>query len=258
MKRAFTLSEILIALAIIGVIVAITLPTLLANIQNRTIGPALSKANNMLSEANTALLSTKGSSSLGVTTGYSSSEYVKSLIKYAQLVPYPNDMLPEYKAYTGSLATNAVTSSSSAAIAKDGVLYIFTPVDETTGVFASKDGVITGIATSIEDIMGGNNVSDEYSKGGVSDETFYAYVDVNGVKAPNRLGKDLFLFVVADDGAVIPYGGKAYNLYRTAKTGKTYSTPMWAETFSSCNSGIVSNGKTCAGFIADSDWQVLY
>lgn len=53
---AFTLAEVLIALAIIGVIASVTLPALNANVQKQQVGPALAKAINTLENANRLLL----------------------------------------------------------------------------------------------------------------------------------------------------------------------------------------------------------
>ena len=48
-KNGFTLAEVLITLAIVGLIASLTLPGLNSNISNRRIGPALAKAiNNLL------------------------------------------------------------------------------------------------------------------------------------------------------------------------------------------------------------------
>lgn len=51
-KTGFTLAEVLITLSIIGVVAAMTLPTLTANVQKTQIGPALAKAVNTLENAN--------------------------------------------------------------------------------------------------------------------------------------------------------------------------------------------------------------
>ena len=55
-KLGFTLAEALITLAIIGIIAAVTLPSLNANITRSQIGPKLSKAINDLQNANRQIL----------------------------------------------------------------------------------------------------------------------------------------------------------------------------------------------------------
>lgn len=51
-KLGFTLAEVLVTLSIIGVVAAVTLPSLNANVQRAQIGPILAKAVNTLENAN--------------------------------------------------------------------------------------------------------------------------------------------------------------------------------------------------------------
>lgn len=55
-KIGFTLAEVLITLAVIGVVAAITLPALMADTTTAQIGPKLAKAVSMFEQANEALL----------------------------------------------------------------------------------------------------------------------------------------------------------------------------------------------------------
>ena len=55
-KNGFTLAEVLITLAIVGLVASLTLPGLNSNINNRRIGPALAKAINTLENANKMIL----------------------------------------------------------------------------------------------------------------------------------------------------------------------------------------------------------
>ena len=55
-KFGFTLAEVLITLAIVGLIAALTLPGLNSNVNNRRIGPSLAKAINNLENANRMIL----------------------------------------------------------------------------------------------------------------------------------------------------------------------------------------------------------
>ncbi|MCQ2754538.1 MAG: type II secretion system GspH family protein [bacterium] len=56
-KFGFTLAEVLITLTIIGVIAAMTLPTLMANTSEAQIGPKLAKAKASFEQANAIMLS---------------------------------------------------------------------------------------------------------------------------------------------------------------------------------------------------------
>ena len=55
-KFGFTLAEVLFTLAIVGVVAAITLPTLMSDTTTAQIGPKLAKAVSMFEQANESLL----------------------------------------------------------------------------------------------------------------------------------------------------------------------------------------------------------
>ena len=63
-RKGFTLSEVLITLAIIGVVAALTLPSLVSDTASAQIGPKLGKAVSMFEQANEAMLSDNSVDSL--------------------------------------------------------------------------------------------------------------------------------------------------------------------------------------------------
>lgn len=63
-KKGFTLAEVLITLAVIGVIAAITLPSLMTDTTSAQIGPKLAKAVAMFEQANEAMLNAHSVDSL--------------------------------------------------------------------------------------------------------------------------------------------------------------------------------------------------
>ena len=99
-KQGFTLAEVLITLGIIGVVAAITLPSLMAETQSAQIGPRLAKAVSMLEQGNEAFLSANG---------------VDSLCDSGLLGSYGSELTKYLK----------VTSADGGYIGKDGVHYKF-------------------------------------------------------------------------------------------------------------------------------------
>jgi prepilin-type N-terminal cleavage/methylation domain-containing protein len=63
-KQGFTLAEVLITLTVIGVIAAVTLPSLITDTTSAQIGPKLAKAVSAFEQANTTLLSERSVDSL--------------------------------------------------------------------------------------------------------------------------------------------------------------------------------------------------
>ena len=82
MKKGFTLAEVLITLGIIGVVAALTLPTLTANTQTAKIGPKLAKAVSSFEQANEALLSANSVDAVSDIEYDDASAYFNALTNY--------------------------------------------------------------------------------------------------------------------------------------------------------------------------------
>ena len=218
MKKGFTLAEVLVTLGIIGVVAALTIPALNANVAAQKIGPALSKAVNTLENANRrALVETES-------TAFSGSDYLANISTYVNGNLYtPSNAYP-VKQYNG---TTAVTIDKKVMLTKDGIGYY------TNG---------TGTISSVSD-------TEKYSG------TYYnVYVDINGPEAaPNSLGKDVFRFAVDTAGSVIPYGGLMWKDYGGAST-----ILWNASSATRCKGSTVDTGNECAGAVADNGWKAAY
>lgn len=102
-KNGFTLAEVLITLGIVGVIAAITIPTLMADTTTAQIGPKLAKAVSSFEQANESLLNANSVDTL--TDGQflaSVATYGNALSDYLKIAPSDNGYL-----------------------SKDGILYTF-------------------------------------------------------------------------------------------------------------------------------------
>ena len=114
MKKGFTLAEVLVTLGIIGVVAALTIPSLNANVSQQKIGPALSKAVNTLENANRrSLVETES-------TSFSGSDYLSAIN------PYINGSIYTKASgnYTADNYTSGnVTLGSSVLVTKDGIGY---------------------------------------------------------------------------------------------------------------------------------------
>ena len=103
-KNGFTLAEVLIVLAIIGTIAAITLPALMTDTTSAQIGPKLAKAVSMFEQANEALLNANSVDTLS-DAGLTSS-----------VATYTDELSRHLKG-----AANGATF-----LTKDGMLYTYT------------------------------------------------------------------------------------------------------------------------------------
>ena len=169
---AFTLAETLITLAIIGVIAAITVPSLITSIKERQYATATKKAQSILGNGYRKLIALNDGeyNSLPIFECKKDYECLKKehskAFQIASSQSYSHNDLPEK--YTNS---NDETESKHS---WDNVPFIFT----------TADGIIYGF------------VSEEDTK------SLDVIVDVNGKNSPNRVKKDLYKYRTGSNGEI--------------------------------------------------------
>ena len=95
------------------------------------------------------------------------------------------------------------------------------------------------------------------------------YVDINGIKNPNIMGRDLFVFVLGNDGVLQPAGGMDVASMWGCKQDQMESCGAhWTSTnsegeYSASGDGAVSCipeslGLGCAGRIIEENWKMNY
>ena len=174
-KKGFTLAEVLITLTIIGVVAALTLPSLTTSVSKNQIGPKLAKAINTLENANKMALQQYEARDL------------ESLAK--QL----NETDPQYTRILEHQVAGSLDSSNSK-------------------VFRSKDGFKfmmqnNGVPTDPQN--GKSELTNRYTY-----RHYMMLIDINGDQKPNYGGQDQFRVIIDTGGAVIPSGGTEYARYR--------------------------------------------
>ena len=186
-KRAFTLSEVLITMAIIGVIAAITIPALIQATERNEFVSSLKKTAYFLTNSLNKIAIDNGSpvgdysfvTELGT-------DYIDELVKVANVVKKCNNQ----KECFGEKLLNAVnykrlngtptkTAEGKAVILNDGQIITYVP----WGTY--EDAYVHDI--------------DGHSLG-------YFTVDLNGKRKPNTLGRDLFIFYILQDKGIVPGG----------------------------------------------------
>ena len=225
MKKGFTLAEVLVTLGIIGVVAALTIPSLNANVSAQKIGPSLAKAVNTLENANRTALVKNEATSLGSIGG----SYLEIINPYINGT-YLGSQNIEFKDYDGYVSTQPVN----VLVTKDGIGYYHK-------------------VHSYEDTI---NLREAYANKYVGTCVWLA-IDINGPTAgPNTHGKDIFEFLVDYSGAVIPYGGVEYMNY-SANVNEIYWQAGDANR-DKCNDNGVGSGQTCGAAIIDNGWKVNY
>ncbi|MBO7673109.1 prepilin-type N-terminal cleavage/methylation domain-containing protein [bacterium] len=170
-KRGFTMAEILIAMAIIGIVAALTLPSLSEAYKKRVLTTQLQKAYAELSQAGTMVIANE------MTQDFRQSNAIKDL-----------EFVGKYLA-----------------VAKRGKDFASSYND----VWDTDRTPFKNIYTELMEVPAGEN-TDNYYRCGVTksgaavciDKRGIGILDINGKKAPNTLGRDAFTIGFRPDGTV--------------------------------------------------------
>jgi prepilin-type N-terminal cleavage/methylation domain-containing protein len=188
MKKGFTLSEILITLVIIGIVAAISVPTLIQKYQDQALKSALKKNYSVLKSALDKYQIEHGERLLA--SDVQGIQLKSVLMKYLNVTKDYNLYNYFYTSNNNLYKTYNGKSNISWSLFDDGQ-------------FVLNDGTIIMI----------ENPKSQYSNGS---NRKYISVDVNGAKKPNRLGRDLFMFQLMDNGELLPMGAKGTYYYNEA------------------------------------------
>lgn len=175
-KFGFTIAELTVSFAVIGIIAALTLPNLMQNTQNRQIAPKLTKAASMFQQAAATMMSDLGIEIISDKYGLNDeSDFMEKLSDYLKITESTEDTI------TGE-GTNCFTTMpdfSTTYIAKDGVKY----------------------SLDFKDPTNPTEVPHKQQKG-------YLRIDINGSNPPNLYASDAFVFVLTEAGTLKPVGTK--------------------------------------------------
>lgn len=188
LKRAvaFTLAEVLVTLGIIGVVSAMTLPTLVKNHQRTVFVTQLQKVYNELSQAAEKALNDNNAVSLAETryndnNANAAKNFLNTYFKVVQ----------------------ECTSSMTPCFAKEYTFIdgsIFGNWDIYGG---TNDEPCVSLASGASICMLGGITSDErYESGDLAHGKVSLYVDVNGPQGPNIVGRDWFYMELYSDGKI--------------------------------------------------------
>lgn len=176
-RCAFTLAEVLITLGIIGVVAAITIPSLITYTQKKETVTKLQRAISVINQA--AKLSFDDNGDPDDAFGMGSEEYFNVYWRpYIKVLQYCNTYQDCH--YNSVVPFRTISGSTS------GTISVVHPGTRVT--FHTMDGFLYIIFTGTAD----GNGSYKASK--------LIFVDINGSKKPNVYGKDVFILDRLDDG----------------------------------------------------------
>lgn len=225
-NKGFTLAETLITLVIIGVVAALTIPNMIVNHQKEETLTRLKKAYSTLAQTTNKAIADNGPISSWEIERFQTKEFAE---KY--MIPYLSIIKDCGYETTGDCSfekANLNTPNNKSGYSNE--FYRLILADGTALIFRA----VTGSRTT-----GGETF--RYSR-------VYIYIDINGKKNPNVLGKDVFYysyFIFLTNpvlSGLVPYGceGKPQNSRNGLKER--------------CKKD--SDGSYCAGLIWKDGWTI--
>ena len=181
-KNGFTLAEVLITLVIIGVIAAMTIPTLMNNTNKQEHVTRLKKSYSVLSQATRRIIADRGTPRASVGGWADSHENIFNI--YKSYLSNAKECQPGQTCFASIDYKNL-----------NGTDNAFDLMDLTTyGRLVLADGSFAQFLYDNADCNGGQQ-SDEVNK-----VCAYIHVDTNGAKGPNKFGRDAFRFYISENG----------------------------------------------------------
>lgn len=223
-KKAFTLSEVLVTLAIIGVVSALTVPTLMNKYQKEANVVQLHKVYTEMSQALELIMTEEAKTKLTTTTlgargNWSIASTAGSFLKtYFKIVnDCAADLTPCFAATYSTL--------------------------NDANVSADCEGYTVTLASGAAICLYPPTAADPAE----------VSVDINGPKGPNIAGRDLFFFNIYSDGS-IDDGVTPECKLTNACDGSASAQALRAANFASCETA----GTGCFGKILNDNWKMDY
>ncbi len=226
---AFTLAEVLVTLGIIGVVSAMTVPSLMQNHQRKTYVTQLHQVYNLFQQAFLQYINDKNALNLHEAGLISSAEVSNFMKSYFKIVESCTDFTECF--YDGSYKN-------------------------MSGTALANGNYWPGAVAPCFVLANGASVCVENSKY----HTTYGHItiDINGKKGPNIAGRDLFFVTYYSDGSIDEDGIPPS--CRTSGTGcgsgKTNPKDVRAAVGATCSSR--TDAKGCFGLLLNNNWEMEY
>ena len=274
-KTGFTLAEVLITLGIIGVVAALTAPALVLSSRNEANAAKLSVVVSNLENAFTTAIAQEGASSLygtkmwaavknvetpgeggnegAMTLGVNSGEdqiarFVGELGRYINLNGFKRE---RYSVYYGSNGPYAMSSDGGTGAQNADISDCF-PIEMKNGAVMFIRAFSNGANV--------NQTEDEIVAlgGSLYSNAADIFIDVNGVSAPNVVGRDLFHFYISERGILHPVGGVDVSVYDDGIRTNTWDRTGTDWTCLPEQNAVSNSGWGCTARIISEGYKMNY
>lgn len=218
--HGFTLAEVLITLGIIGVVAALTIPTLVSNYQKKTAIVRLKKAYNVLSNAFQASIGENGP----ITTWDFPTQYLDDTLEENYIFKYTKAEKKSQKSYR-----------------------LYKPEGGNAGFNRNYYHYIT--QDGFHYWMYANCARSSADQPRPFCNWAYMFVDIDGVGKRNQLGRDVFVFHINfnNDKTPIVYTNHTSKIENLKKTCASKASGEHLDDY--------YNGTTCLDLIVRNNWE---
>ncbi len=182
-KSGFTLAEVMVAMALIGIIASLTIPTFISSSRNKANAAKLATVVSSVENAFTSMIASEAVQDLSETK-FGADRSENNLNNYLKLAGSNTQLTSYYDSATPFVTLNKTATEL--------------PV---TRVFQTKNGALLAFNDSVVAAP-----ADDSHPGSIGQLT----IDVNGKAKPNVWGRDVFWFRVGNDGLLYPAGGDKF------------------------------------------------
>lgn len=218
-RTAFTLAEVLVTLGIIGVVSAMTVPTLMQNYQKKSYVTQLHKVYNDLSQ------------------GLLRYQTERNAVNLKEAGINSQDALATFFRNTFKIANDCGATR--------------TPCFPPNSEYKNMSGHSLGTNhPAYLTLVNGASISYQYYDGGMNGILFDVYVDTNGSKGPNIAGRDMYAIYVYQNGYID-------DVSQDGSTAPLTSAQREAS-YNACCNGNGACWYGCFGKILDDNWEMNY
>lgn len=222
-KKAFTLSEVLVTLTIIGIVASMTVPNLIMGYQKIQTVAKLKKTHSVLQQALKLSQNENGDITYW-NTGLTGKNF---------LTQYLKDYLKVVNEYSSAELSKLASRKN-----LNGSNYV---------------GKVYNNANSYHYLLADGSIITMHQNGS-NENGLWVGIDINGLAQPNQIGKDTFLFFLSNEYGLRALGDKgtpsswSYGDYSRKRVGPT------GQNSHSCNK--TQQGYWCSALIINDGWQM--
>ena len=234
---AFTLSEVLITLGIIGVVSTLTLPNLTNNYRKNVAITKLEKGYAQLAQAYEQMLDSVGDAATGqyqiAEEGQDENDNAKAYFNH-----YWRGFL-KAPIYCASYSDCGYASNTPFSNIKGNAMDLKVYDKQKKATFMTNEGIVYMV-----------NFAKAGSDTNTTDASNIVLMDITGGKTPNVIGKDVFVFVRTEDDGLMPYN------YTTEDSKSDIYNECIGQKEGSEEGVTVGDGYMCAEFFRRNGWEV--